>query len=72
MTQTILCDIGGTHARFARVRDGAPVDVEKYEAAAFAGFMDALNAYTQSCGIEKTGTLRIATAGYKDQGVWRF
>jgi glucokinase len=68
----ILADIGGTYARFATVSGGAPDNVRKYKAAYFETFEAALENYCHEVGIEKGGTLSIATAGYEDEGVWKF
>lgn len=65
---TILCDIGGTYARFARAEGGMLRDVQKLTAADFSSFEEALGKYSP----EKT-SLRIATAAYPDvDGCWRF
>jgi len=66
----IAADIGGTHARFARL--GAPGaalgDEVIYEAAAYPDLVAALRAYGH-----ESGTLYIAAAANPDErGLWRF
>lgn len=69
---TILCDIGGTYIRFAIGDGGAPKDIQKYSVADFADLQTALMAYCNDKNIDQGGDLAIATAGYEDQGVWKF
>lgn len=64
----VLADIGGTHARFATMQEGAPARIEKFAVANFPSLQDALAAY----GAEK-GALYIATAAWPwPDGSWRF
>ncbi|MGH1398858.1 MAG: glucokinase [Alphaproteobacteria bacterium] len=67
----VLCDIGGTYVRFAIAAGGAPAQIEKYKAADYPNLQSALNAYVTAHNI-KCDTLRIATAGYDDNGIWKF
>ena len=68
----ILCDIGGTFARFALWDDGAPKNIKKVKACDFESFTMALAQYCVQEGVRSAGTLRIATAAYNDNGLWRF
>jgi glucokinase len=69
---SILADIGGTYARFALESDSSLTNVCKYKAADFESFEDALSLYCKESGIDEPCSLSIATAGYEDQGVWKF
>jgi len=65
----VLADIGGTHARFARLDQGGPSGMEKYPVADFPTFEDALRHYAGTAG----GTLYMATAAWPHaDGIWRF
>ncbi len=69
----IVCDIGGTFARFGLVQNGMVEKICKYKAAGFADFQTALGQYARDQGIETKTPLRIATAAYADEnGAWRF
>jgi glucokinase len=68
----ILCDIGGTYARFAVEDGGVPARTQKYKAADYSGFLTALTAYCEAQGLEPRGALRIATAAYPDGDQWLF
>ena len=70
----ILCDIGGTFVRFACVQNKQPVEIEKYKAADFPDLQSALNLYCKAMGGGSGAghDLYIATAGYEDEGVWKF
>lgn len=78
----ILSDIGGTFVRFGIespgiAPSGAPSQnilraVKKYKASDFETFEKALDQYCHDNAIEARGALRIATAGYQDQEVWKF
>jgi glucokinase len=68
----ILADIGGTYARFALESDEHLKDVRKYKAGDFESFDDALTLYCKESGVDAPCSLSIATAGYEDQGVWKF
>lgn len=64
----VLADIGGTHARFATLENGAPVRIEKFAVARFSNLQDALAAYTND-----KGAAYIATAAWPwPDGTWRF
>ena len=68
----ILCDIGGTYARFAIDDEQGFGEVSKFEAARFDSFEAALEHFTNEQGAGKL-PLRIATAAYPDEsGRWRF
>lgn len=69
---SILCDIGGTYARFAKANDGNLLHIQKYKAEDFESLREALPHYCNEHDIHPGGLLRIATAGYEDAGVWRF
>lgn len=66
----IAADIGGTHARFARIgQDGTPVDIRQYRAADFPGPEAALENY----GAKPPGVLLLACAANRDaDGKMRF
>ncbi len=68
----ILCDIGGTYARFAQVQGGKSEAVRKYVAAEFPDLQSALAQYCRESGLKTGGDLAIATAGYNDASVWKF
>ena len=68
----ILADIGGTYARFATETDGRLENIHKYEAEKFENLGQALAAYCKESNLENTGSLKIATAGYEENGVWKF
>jgi glucokinase len=68
----ILADIGGTFVRFGIDASGTLRAVKKYKAAEFDTFDIALAHYCHENDIEAHGSLRIATAGYEDSGVWKF
>ncbi len=68
----IVADIGGTFVRFGQVDQDTVQDVQKYEVKDFESFDAALIAYSTLQNIDKAGRLRIATAGYEDEGVWKF
>lgn len=66
---TIVVDIGGTYARFARLENGGLSDITKLAAADFPRLEEALKAYVNG----KPQNLRIATAAHPDaNGLWRF
>lgn len=69
----VAADIGGTHARFALVRDGGIHHSEKLEAARFATLADALATYCTGHGLKPGGTVLIAAAARAEpDGIWRF
>lgn len=68
----ILCDIGGTYARFAVEDGGAPTRVQRFKAVDYSGFLTAITAYCEDEGLPAQGALRIATAAYPDGDCWRF
>ncbi len=69
----IICDIGGTHARFAHTQDDGPLcNIRKYRANDFPAFEAALTHYCDEVGIENPAPLLIATAAYSDGEAWRF
>ena len=72
MRMIILADIGGTHARFAQQSGQSLSDIKKYQAADFKTLQDALGKYCNDTDIPNGGTLKIATAGYEDDRVWKF
>lgn len=64
----ILIDIGGTHARFASLENGAIVNPQRLPVAEFLDFESALQSYCKA-----PSTLLIATAAHPDEkGIWRF
>jgi glucokinase len=66
----ILADIGGTHARFARLENGQIMEPRRVEVAAFSSLEDALHDYTDA---QKITHLSLATAAQPDaEGVYRF
>lgn len=68
---TVLCDIGGTFARFALADSIA--QARKYTAADFESFEAALESFCAQAGVKDKSGLRIATAAYPDKnGAWRF
>ncbi len=69
---SILADIGGTFVRFASAEAGAPDHIAKYKVEDFESLETALGQYCEEQGLETSGSLRIATAGYEDAGVWKF
>ncbi len=68
----ILADIGGTHARFGLGESGDVQHVRKYKAADFESFEAALEHFCNELHLNAPGDLSIATAGYEDEGVWKF
>ena len=68
----ILCDIGGTFVRFAYVQNREPTEIEKYHAADFPDLQSALSRYCEGRVSGSNHDLYIATAGYEDNGVWKF
>lgn len=68
----IVADIGGTFVRLGRVDQDTIRDVQKYEVDGFENFDEALAAYCTLHNVDEAGRLRIATAGYEDEGVWKF
>ncbi len=72
----ILCDIGGTFARFAvrgaHASGDRPERIRRIKACEFDSFSAALAHYCAEEGLAHSGTLCIATAAYEDGGVWRF
>jgi len=69
---TILADIGGTYARFSVAAGQGPERIRKYKAGDFEGLEQALQRYCEDEGLGSKGPLRVATAGYCDNGVWKF
>jgi len=67
----LLCDIGGTYVRFAIEQGGEPAQIEKYSVAEYPDLQSAISYYTETKNIQYD-TIRIATAGYKDGGIWKF
>lgn len=66
---SLVCDIGGTFARFGVITSGAISNIQKLRVDDFDGLQDAIQAY----GVAAPGALRIATAAYPDaEGLWRF
>ncbi len=72
VSKIIVTDIGGTFVRFGVAEDGQITAIEKYEVMDFETFESALDHYVREAGVPDVKALRIATAGYEDQGVWRF
>ncbi len=69
----ILADIGGTHARFAQLNGEEITHVDKYKAADYGSFEDAMRAYYASSGAAHSTPIYIATAAYPDhEDIWRF
>lgn len=68
----IVCDIGGTFARFAVVENGVFKAFHQYRAAEHDSFLAALNAYSAEAGLVDKLPVLIATAAYEDGPVWRF
>ncbi len=69
----ILCDIGGTYARFGLEDAGEIINISKYEAAGFKNLHNCLLQYCADHTLKPKGSLRIATAAYPDEtGAWRF
>ncbi len=59
----LVGDIGGTHARFARVDpDGRPVDERTLDVGAFSGPVDAVEHYLATTGGERPSRAAIALA----------
>ena len=69
---TVLTDIGGTYARFAVAGESGPGKIEKYAADKFETCGEALEHYCAEQGIDPGGPLRMATAGYENNGIWKF
>lgn len=69
---TVLTDIGGTYVRFAVAGNSGPEKIDKYAAEEFETLGKALEHYCKAQGIKFGGPLRIATAGYEDDGIWKF
>ena len=69
---TVLADIGGTYVRFAVLDAGTPTQIEKFKAVDFETLQNALETYCSNQNLQAGGKLRIATAGYEDEGVWKF
>lgn len=67
---TILCDIGGTYARFAQ--ESAPERMGKFAVDDFESFEVALDAFCAQEKITGQPPLRIATAAFPDGKIWRF
>lgn len=68
--RVVLADIGGTHARFAILEDGAPGQARKMPVADYESLPEALREY---CGDDAGGTLYMATAAWPyPDGTWRF
>lgn len=68
----LVCDIGGTYARFAVSEGGEITRFMRYRAEDFPSFADALDAYAGEVALKKKPPLLIATAAYEDGPVWRF
>lgn len=68
----ILCDIGGTHVRFALKRDGQPAEIEKYQVADYPSFDEALGAYCADKNISCSTIFMALAAHQGDDGIWRF
>jgi glucokinase len=69
----VLADIGGTHVRFARLRDGALHAPRKIRAGDHESLEDALAAYCAETGDAPGGGLLLALAANPDaNGVWTF
>jgi glucokinase len=68
----ILADIGGTYVRFAQAQGPDAGSVSKYSVRDFPGVAEALAQYCAEREIQPRGRLRIATAGYEDEGAWKF
>jgi glucokinase len=65
----LLCDIGGTHARFARyARKGAYLDFKKYRLNDFESFEDIVQKYHDDSGL-KYNEARFSTARTPMNGV---
>ena len=68
----ILADIGGTYVRFAVMEAGDLHKTVRFAAADFQTLLGALQRYCADQNLPTTGTISIATAGYEQDGVWRF
>jgi len=68
----LLTDIGGTFVRFGVGGENGVENVRKYRVAEFGSFEAALERYCAEVGLSQKSPLRIATAGYEDQDVWKF
>jgi glucokinase len=70
---TVAADIGGTHARFAFIEDGALGAPEKQAVRDFPGLIPALASWCARYNRKAEGELLIATAAQPGaDGVWRF
>lgn len=68
----LLSDIGGTHVRFALIKDGALYQPKKLKAAEFKGFKEAVEHYLNSIG-ETAKQIMAATAAWPDEkGIYHF
>jgi glucokinase len=65
----ILVDIGGTYARFGMPEAGRVQHIQKYTAADFRSFEEAIASYM---GGAKKASLLISTAASRDGKIWRF
>lgn len=78
MTQTILCNLGGTNVRFAVLSDGETTRYQELSCADFdetygryESFIAALGKYCSEQGLKNSGRLVIAAAGPKtDSDNW--
>jgi len=68
----ICADIGGTFVRFGQAENNAIRNIQKFEVAEFDSFANALACYCNDQNLGRGGELRIATAGYEQDGVWKF
>lgn len=68
---TIICDIGGTYARFAQVINNTPAHLAKYKVSDYKSYADVLAQYCDEQSIPNNGTLHIATAGHCENGIWK-
>jgi len=72
MSNILLCDLGGTHARFSTLEDGAIAPVQIYKVAGFGSFADVLMHHSVAIGAQFSGAiLFIASAGSMNaEGNW--
>ncbi len=69
----IGADIGGTHARFAVLENGAARSIERTEVAASSGLTTALAEYYRRQGRKPGGRLALAVAARPGaDGIWHF
>lgn len=68
----LLIDIGGTYVRLAVQDENKISHFAKYRAASFPALEDAIAQYCKDKSLPEKGALRIATAGYEDDGIWKF